>query len=57
MNEEEEAKVRKVLKEMNDAEGIIGFWLKGSPIHATISSWIKELESLLPSRKGVKNDE
>jgi len=53
VNEQEVAILKKVLKEMKDAQAIIGFWLKGSPIDATISSWIKQLESLLP-KKGSK---
>jgi hypothetical protein len=56
LSAEEEKVLRKVLKEMNDAHGILAFWLKGSPIEATLKTWITSLESLLP-KKEAKNEE
>jgi len=47
MNDKEKEVLRKVLKEMKNAHGIVDFWLKGSPIEQTLASWIKTLEGLL----------
>lgn len=47
MNEDEKKKLRKVLKEMRDAQGIVGLWLKGSAIDLTLKGWIKTIEELV----------
>jgi len=47
MNEKEKEVLNKVIKEMKNAQGIIHFWLPGTPIDTTFSSWIQDLEGLL----------
>jgi hypothetical protein len=51
--EEQKATIKKVVKEMKDASGIVGFWLKDSPIDTTLKGWLKALEGSLkePSDK------
>jgi len=51
LDEKEQAVIKDVVKEMKDAYGMIGFWLKGSPIETTLDSWIKRLESLVEKKK------
>jgi len=46
MNEREKEILREVLKEMENAYGIIKYWLKGSPIEKTLGSWIETLSRL-----------
>ncbi len=46
MNEDEKTKIRAILKEMKDAQGIIGFWMKSSPIAETLTRWVETLENL-----------
>ena len=33
--------LEKMLAEMKDAQGMIGFWLKGSPINSMLLEWIE----------------
>jgi len=46
MDEKEKVVVQKVLEEMKNSHKMIQFWLKGTPIEATLADWISRLESL-----------
>ena len=36
-----------MLKEMKDAQGLIGVFMKGSAIDQTLKAWIKTIEEVL----------
>lgn len=47
MNTEERLKIRRVVKSMKTAHGIVAFWLKGSPIESTLKEWLDALEDII----------
>lgn len=52
--EQRHEQLKKTLKEMKDAQGFIGFWLKGSPIDITLKSWVQTVEDYLKSQEEEK---